>query len=73
MGEIRDEILLQKIASKIKTLREERGISQKEVHNVTDINIDRLEGAKVNVTVGTIQKLCKYFKISLADFFSDMK
>ena len=71
MREIRDEILLQKIASKIKALRNEVGISQKELHNITDINIDRLEGAKANVTVGTIQKLCKHFKITLADFFKD--
>ena len=72
MGEIRDEILLQKIALKIKSLREENGISQRELHYITDINIDRLECAKVNVTVGTISKLCKYFNITLEDFFKEI-
>lgn len=72
MGKIYDEILLKKIAARIKELREEKGVSQKELHNVTDINIDRLEGAKVNVTVGTIQKLCNYFEITLGDFFKKM-
>ena len=73
MGEIRDDILMQQIAFKIKALRAEYGISQKELHNITDINIDRIEGAKVNVTVGTIRKLCKHFKISLSDFFQDIE
>ena len=72
MGKIHDDILLKKIASRIKGLREEKGISQKELHNVTDINIDRLEGAKVNVTIGTIQKLCSYFEISISEFFKEM-
>lgn len=73
MGEIRDEILLQQIASRLKALRQEHGISQKELHNITDINIDRIEGAKVNVTVGAIQKLCRHFKITLAEFFKEFQ
>lgn len=72
MGKIHDDILLREIASRIKELREKNGISQKELHNITDINIDRIEGAKVNVTVGTIKKLCKYFGITLAEFFREM-
>jgi transcriptional regulator with XRE-family HTH domain len=72
MGKVYDEILLKKIASRLRELREENGVSQKELHNVTDINIDRIEGAKINVTVGTIQKLCKYFGITLSEFFKTM-
>jgi transcriptional regulator with XRE-family HTH domain len=68
MGQIRDNKLLQKIALVVKQLREEKGVSQEEVYNETNIHIGRIETAKANVTVSTLSALCRYFKISLSDF-----
>jgi len=69
MAQIRDQELLQRIALKLKQLREKKGLSQEEVYNETDIHIARIETAKVNVSVSTISKLCGYFEISLSEFF----
>lgn len=69
MAQIRDQELLHKIALKLKQLREKKGLSQVDVLNETDIHIARIETAKVNVSVSTLSKLCKYFDISLSEFF----
>ncbi len=69
MGQIRDEILLRKIALGLKKLREESGISQDALYNDTDINVARIETAKVNISVSKLSRLCQYFEISLSDFF----
>lgn len=68
MGQIRDNKLLQKIALVVKQLREEKGVSQEEVYNETNIHIGRIETAKANVTVSTLGALCRYFKVSLSEF-----
>ena len=73
MGQIKDEILLKKIALRLKSLREERGISQEQLYNETDIHIARIETARVNISVSTLSKLCGYFKISLAEFFTKIE
>lgn len=59
------------IAQKLKRLREEKGVSQQQVYNDTDVHIGRLETAKNNATVNTIAILCSYFDITLADFFQN--
>lgn len=53
----------------IKQLREEKGLSQEEVYNETNIHIGRIETARANLTVSTLAGLCKYFKIKLSEFF----
>jgi transcriptional regulator with XRE-family HTH domain len=65
--------LLLKIAQRIKQLRDERSISQDMFYVDTDIHIARIETAKINITVSTLQDICNYFNISLLDFFLGMK
>jgi len=69
MEQIRDRKLLQKISVVIKELREEKGLTQEEVYNDTNIHIGRIETAKANLSVSTLSALCKYFKIRVSDFF----
>lgn len=64
--------LLDKIAKRIKQLREEKGISQDTFYIDTDIHIARIEIGKVNITVSTLQAICDYFEISLNEFFNDI-
>jgi transcriptional regulator with XRE-family HTH domain len=68
MSQVRDNKLLKKIAVVIKQLREEKGLSQEEVYNDTNIHIGRIETAKTNISVSSLSALCRYFKIKLSDF-----
>jgi transcriptional regulator with XRE-family HTH domain len=69
MGQIRDKLLLKKIALTIKSLREERNETQDDVYVATNIHIGRIETARANISVSTLASLCTYFKISLVEFF----
>jgi len=66
----RDVGLLLNIARRIKQLRMEKGISQETFFIETDIHIARIESGKANITVSTLSDICKYFGITLSDFFS---
>ena len=69
MSQIRNTVLLEKIASVLKQLREAKGLTQEAVYNDTNIHIGRIETARANLSVSTLSALCKYFKIKLSDFF----
>ncbi len=66
-------ILLQKIALTIKKLREEKGKSQLAGHDDTGMHIGRLENTKNNLTAITISKVCKYFGITMSEFFKKVE
>jgi len=68
MGQIRDTKLLQRIALVAKQLREEKGLTQEEVYNDTNIHIGRIETAKANLSVSTLSALCKYYKLKPSEF-----
>jgi transcriptional regulator with XRE-family HTH domain len=68
----RNTILLSKVASRIRQLREEKGISQDSFFIETDIHIARIESGRSNVTVSTLSAICEYFGISMTDFFKDI-
>lgn len=70
MKQVKNEKLLKQIAVRLKELREEKDLTQAEVYADTDnIHIARIEQGKVNISVSTLDELCKYYKISLEDFF----
>ena len=62
--------LLNKIALRIKTLREEKNITQEIFYNDTGINIGRIERSKRNFSVSTLKRICEYLEITIEDFFS---
>ena len=72
MAQYRDEILLKKIATRVKELREQKGLSQVQVYHESDIHIARIEATTYNLSVSTLSKLCDYFGISLAEFFRNI-
>lgn len=49
-----------------------RGVSQEVMYMDTQIHIARIETAKVNISVSTIDAICSYFGISLSEFFEPM-
>lgn len=65
--------LLQKVTKRLKELRENKGLSQQEVYNDTDIHIARIEANNLNVTITTLSRLCEYYEISLVEFFEKVK
>jgi len=69
LAQIRNDKLLNKVALRIKALRQQKGITLEEIYNDTDIHVGRIESAKANITLSTLSKLCDYFEISLTEFF----
>ena len=65
--------MLMQIALRIKQLRELNGISQEVMYMDTQIHVARIETAKINVSVSTLESICRYFGISLAEFFEGME
>lgn len=72
MPQLRDDLLLEKISEKIKSLRKAKGVTLEEFFNDTNIHLSRVEHSKANITVSTLKHICTYFNISLHDFFKDI-
>ncbi|MEJ0103704.1 MAG: helix-turn-helix transcriptional regulator [Bacteroidota bacterium] len=73
MGQYRDKKLLQKIAVILKELRDETGLVQTDVYDETRVHIGRIETAKANLSISTLSLLCKFYKISMSDFFKKVE
>ena len=73
MAQFRDEALLKKIAKKLKQLREEHNVTQETFYNDTNIHIGRIESLKANISVSTLNVICKYFGITLGEFFGGIE
>lgn len=61
-----------KLGIRIKTLREQKNISQQELASLCDFeksNMSRLEAGNTNPTLHTIAKICAALDISLSVFF----
>lgn len=69
MAQLRDPILIQKVVDKIKKLRQQNGITLEQFYNDTNIHLSRIESSKVNISISTLSAICKYFGLSLAEFF----
>lgn len=69
---VKNQQLLNTMAKRIKALREASNLTQEEFYNDTGIHISRIETARRNMSVSTLDAICKYFKISLKEFFEDM-
>lgn len=62
---------LLELASKVKKLRVSKGITQEIAFIDTGIHFGRIEQGKRDVSYTTLVKLCKYFNITLSQFFSE--
>lgn len=67
-----NEEALRLIAAKFAALREERGLFQKVVAHDTGLNIGLLETGCRNFTLCTIERLCRYYGVAMAEFFKDV-
>lgn len=69
--QIKNDILLKKVAIRIKELRQKNNITQEDFYNDTNIHVGRIERGKLNITVSTLDYICKYFGITLQEFFEN--
>ena len=68
-----DEEALGRIAAKLTALREERGEFQRDAARATGLNIGLIETGRRNITLCTIERLCRYYGISLVRFFDEVE
>lgn len=68
-----DTDAVRRIAAKFTALREERGVFQKVVARATGLNIGLLETGRRNFTLTTLDRLCRYYGITLTEFFRELE
>lgn len=71
--QIRNDAALRKIAERLKQLRAATGKYQKDVERETGVNIGSVEAAQYNLSVKTLERLCRYYGITLAEFFEGLE
>lgn len=72
MGQLKNSILIRKMADRIKVLRAKKGVTQEEFYNDTGIHLGRIESGDSNITVSTLDAICKYFDVTLEQFFKGL-
>ncbi len=70
MGKRENDDLLGKVAARIKELGERKGVTQEDFLSVTGLQIGRIESLKRNISVATVEEVCKYFGITISEFFA---
>ncbi len=68
-----DKIIIQRIVQRIKSLRKEHSMSQRELMFRSDVNIFILEQAKQDIKIGTLIKITRALNISLSDFLKGIE
>ena len=72
MARYRDHILLDKITTKIKKLRAQKGVTLQEFYNDTNIHLARIESERRDISISNLNVICKYFDITLSEFLKNM-
>jgi transcriptional regulator with XRE-family HTH domain len=72
MGQLRDEILLNKVVNRIKKIREDNDVTLEKFYKDTNINLARIESTKANITISTLCAICKYFNVSMAELLKGL-
>ena len=68
----RNEDALYKIAAKLRLLRRKAELKQITVTKDTGLNISNIEAAKKNINITSLELLCRYYGVTLDEFFDDM-
>jgi len=72
MAQIKDEILIKKLAREIQHLRKDNNITQEVFYFDTNIHIARIEQGNKNISLSTLKAICKYFNIKMSDLLRKM-
>lgn len=66
----RDEVLLKQVILRVKELRRIHGHSQEKLIENTGLNIPSLETGENYPSLTSIAIICKFYKITLEEFFA---
>jgi transcriptional regulator with XRE-family HTH domain len=69
MTQLKNEVLLKRMAVRLKSIREKAGVTQEQFFNDTGIHLARIETGTSNITISTLDAICTYFNISMEQFF----
>jgi transcriptional regulator with XRE-family HTH domain len=69
LGQIKNIKLLRAVSDGLKQIRVTKKLTQEQVFNDTGIHIARVETAKYNISISTLDALCKYYGVTLKEFF----
>jgi transcriptional regulator with XRE-family HTH domain len=69
MAQVKNQALLKKIANRIKSLREKQAVTQEQFYFDTGIHLGRIETGRMNISISTLDVICRYFDLSLEEFF----
>lgn len=72
MGQLKNIELLAEISHGLKRLRVAKQLTQEQVFNDTGIHVARVETARNNISISTLDALCKYYGLTLKDFFDGL-
>lgn len=62
------EVLLGKLALRVKQLREEKGLTQYQCYVDSKIHFGRIERGERDISFTTLFKICEFFEISVKEF-----
>lgn len=68
----RNEILVEQVVERLRSIRRAQGLTQENVRFDTDLNIGRIESGRHSISLTTLADLCDYYGISLEDFFKEI-
>jgi transcriptional regulator with XRE-family HTH domain len=71
MAKIKNQKLIDSVASRVKQLREAKGITLEVFYHDTNIHLARIKAGRADITISTLEVICAYFGISLDEFFSE--
>jgi len=69
----RNQLLLNKIATVLATIRTDMNLSQEAVYNDTGIHIGRIETGSTNISLSTLDEMLSYYDVSFLDFFKKVE
>ena len=69
----RNDILVEQVIERLKSIRRTRGLTQENVRFDTDLNIGRIESGRHSISLTTLADLCDYYGISLEEFFKEIE
>lgn len=64
----------EKVGSRIKTIREDKGLSQKDLSFIADLDrsyIASVESGARNISIVNIEKIARALKVSIKQFFNN--
>lgn len=62
-----------KIAARLKELRKNAGKTQAMAAADMGLTIGSIEAARKDITLSSLEKLCSYYGVTLAEFFEEME